>query len=232
MTGPHGEQVSMIDARVSTPALRRAYDCYSHFYGALAAPLERKARMLALARAGITRQDAVLEVAVGPGVTFLEILKRVDSPQVVYGVDLSPKMLRAARRRALGAGYAHFDLREADARSLPFGDATFDVVYNSYMLDLIPLGEMPGVLSEFRRVLKPGGRLALANFSKRAGSKTMRLYEAAYTALPARWVPYVAGGCRPVLMAGRVAQAGFHHVEQEFVPGIIPSEVVTAARDR
>lgn len=231
MTESNGGHLSMIDARVSTPALRRAYNWYSHFYGALVAPLERKARMLALARANIKRQDAVLEVAVGPGVTFLEILRRVDSPQLVYGVDLSPGMLRATRQRSLAAGYAHFELREADARSLPFGDGTFDVVYNSYMLDLIPLGEMPRVLSDFRRVLKPGGRLALANFSKRTGSRTMRLYEAAYSALPAPWVPYVAGGCRPVLMAGIVAQTGFHQVDQEFVPGIIPSEVVTAVRN-
>ncbi|HEY5473056.1 MAG TPA: hypothetical protein VIK32_07675, partial [Candidatus Limnocylindrales bacterium] len=105
----------------------------------------------------------------------------------------------------------------------------FDVLFNSYMLDLIPLGEMSVVLGEFLRVLKPGGRLALVNFSKRvAGRRT--LWERVYEALPRRWVPYVAGGCRPVVMAGAVERAGFRDLRQRFVPGLLPSEVVISRK--
>lgn len=225
------QPVTMIEAHAPVAAIRRTYNFLSYFYAALAAPLERKARMLALERAAIRAHDRVLEVAVGPGVTFHEILKRVDRTQAVSGVDLSPKMLEATRQRAQAAGYANVDLREADARALPFADGTFDVLYNSYMLDLIPLAEMSVVLSEFWRVLKPGGRLALTNFSKRDGSKTTWA-ERFYSALPIRWVPYLTGGCRPVVMAGLVTQAGFEDVQHEFVPGIIPSEVVMASKTR
>ena len=217
----------MIEAASPTEAIRRAYDLRSYFYGELVAPLQRRPRGLALAQSGIRPGDRVLEVAVGPGSTLLEILRRVDRTNVVFGVDLSPKMLRKARRRLAAAGYTNVDLREADARQLPFPDRTFDVLYNSYMLDLILLADLPTVLGEFRRVLRPGGRLVLVNLSKEEDGKLTRL-EKFYLALPRGWVPYLLGGCRPVMMEGLVKEAGFCEVRREFIDHIIPSEIVTA----
>jgi demethylmenaquinone methyltransferase/2-methoxy-6-polyprenyl-1,4-benzoquinol methylase len=171
----------------------------------------------------------VLEVAVGPGATLTEILKKVDRTTVVYGVDLSPKMLEKARRRVSDAGYANLDLQEADARQLPFPDGTFDVLYNSYMLDLIPLGDLPVVLGEFRRVLKAGGRLILVSMSKEnASARTW--YERLYQRLPARLVPYLVGGCRPALAEDLVKQAGFSEVTRDYIRHILPSEIVTARK--
>jgi len=217
----------MMEAKAATHRIRRAYNLWSYFYGGLLAPLEHKPRMLGLEKAGIQPQDRVLEVAVGPGATLTEILKRVDRTTVVCGVDLSPKMLEKARRRVSAAGYANLDLREADTRELPFPDGVFDVLYNSYMLDLIPLGDLPVILGEFRRVLKPGGRLVLVNMSKEDGSGRT-WWERLYRWLPARWVPYLLGGCRPVLVEGLVSEAGFREVKREYVHHIIPSEIVTA----
>lgn len=220
---------NMIEAKAPVAKIRSVYDFWSFFYGKIAAPLERKPRMLGLEKAGIGPRDRVLEVAVGPGSTLLEILKRVDRSNTVYGVDLSPKMLEKARKLVKGAGYANADLQEADARKLPFRDGTFDVLYNSYMLDLIPFGEMRTVLGEFRRVLKPGGRMVLVNFSKKDGN-SRTLYERAYEAMPSSIAPYIFGGCRPVLMEGLVREAGFSGVTQEFVPNAIPAEIVTARK--
>lgn len=224
-----GGTVDMIEAQAPTEAIRRAYNLWSWFYGYVGVPLERKARMLGLDEVAVRSGEKVLEVAVGPGATFVEILRRVGPGGTVTGVDLSPRMLDQTRRRALRAGWRKVDVKEADARQLPFPDGAFDVLFNSYMLDLIPLGEMPVVLGEFLRVLKPGGRLALVNFSKRV-AKRRTLWERFYEALPHRWVPYVAGGCRPVVMAGAVERAGFRDQEQQFVPGLIPSEVVIARK--
>ena len=219
----------MIEAKAPTQRIRRAYDFFSLFYGALVAPLERKPRMLGLEKAGIQPQDKVLEVAVGPGATLAEILKRVDRTTVVYGVDLSLKMLEKARRRVSAAGYANLDLQEADARQLPFPDGTFDVLYNSYMLDLIPLGDLPVVLGEFRRVLKPGGRLVLVNMSKE-NEGVLTWYERFYQRLPARLVPYLLGGCRPALAEDLVNQAGFREVTRDYIRHIFSSEIVTARK--
>lgn len=52
------------------------------------------------------------------------------------------------------------------SRLLPFPDATFDVLYNGYMLDLLGLRDISIALGEFRRTLKPGGRLVLVNMTK------------------------------------------------------------------
>lgn len=185
--------------------------------------------MLGLELAAITPQDRVLEVAVGPGVTLLEILKKVDKTNVVHGVDLSPKMLAKARHTVNAAGYTNIDLRETDARRLPFSNDEFDVLYNSYMLDLIPFSDMPVVLREFRRVLKPGGRLVLVNMSKSDDSKLI-FWERFYKSLPAVLVPYLLGSCRPVLMESMVRQCGFSEVTRELVLKAIPSEIVTARK--
>jgi ubiquinone/menaquinone biosynthesis C-methylase UbiE len=219
----------MIEAKAATYRIRRAYNLWSYFYGRLVAPLEHRPRMLGLEKAGIRPRDRVLEVAVGPGVTLTEILKRVDRATVVYGVDLSPKMLERTRRRVSAAGYANVDLREADARQLPFPDGTFDVLYNSYMLDLIPLQDLPVVLGEYARVLKPGGRLVLVNMSKENGSERT-WWERLYTRLPAGWAPYLMGGCRPVLVEGLVSEAGFCEVKREYLRHVITSEIITAKK--
>ncbi len=213
----------MIEAPVHVDGIQRAYNLWSRFYGAIVVPLERKPRRRGLEWAAIQPQDRVLEVAVGTGAALLEILNRVDKGNVVYGVDLSPRMLEKTRRAVAKAGFTNANLRQGDARRLPFDDNTFDVLFNSYMLDLIPLDDMPGLLGEFRRVLKPDGCLVLVNMSKDRG---ITLWERLYRATPARLVPYLYGGCRPVLMEGCAKQAGFRDVHREFIQNLIPSEVV------
>lgn len=219
----------MIEAVAPSERIRRAYNLFSYFYGTVIAPLERRPRMEALKRAGIQPKDKILEVAVGPGATLLEIVKKVERTNVVCGVDLSPKMLEKSRRLVSAAGYSNIDLREADARQLPFPDNTFDALYNSYMLDLIPLKDMPVVLGQFRRVLKPGGRLVLVNMSKKNGSIRTWL-ERVYMQLPEPLVPYLLGGCRPVLMESLVKDAGFYDIRREFIHNIISSEIVIAKK--
>lgn len=218
----------MIQAAAPTEAIRRSYDFLSRFYAPLVGPLERKPRRIGLDAAAIGPHDRVLEVAVGPGLAFLEILKRVDPRTVVHGIDLSPKMLERTGRRARAAGYTNVDLREADTRNLPFPDDSFDVLYNSYMLDLIPLEDMEVVLAEFARVLRPGGRIVLVNLSKPTRERTRA--ETLYMHLPRSWVPYLVGGCRPVLMESLMENAGFVEVRRQFIRHVIPSEVVTARK--
>lgn len=223
------ETAGMIEAHAPVAKVRRAYDLMSYFYGGLVEPLERRARMLGLDQAAVRPGESVLEVAVGPGAAFVELLRRAGPGAAVAGVDLSPRMIERARQRAARAGWTTVDLRQADARRLPFADGSFDLLFNSYMLDLIPLGELPSVLGEFWRVLKPGGRLALVNLSKRSADRRTA-WERIYQRLPRRLVPYLAGGCRPVIMAAGVTHAGFQDVRRQYVSGLIPSEIVVARK--
>ena len=219
----------MIEAIAPTEKIRRAYDYASVFYGPLIAPVERKPRMRGLALANIQPSDMVLEVGVGPGSTFIEILRKVRRDIPVFGVDLAPRMIGKARLLTGRAGYLNTYLRVADARSLPFADEYFDVLYSSYLLDLLPLRDIRTVLTEFKRVLKPGGRLLLVNMSKPDDSH-MTMFEKLYQAIPDVLVPYLFGGCRPVLSTELVRQVGFNGVRREFMQHIMPSEIVLAVK--
>ena len=219
---------AIIEAAATPEQVRRVYDLWSHFYGWTAPLFERRPQMLALEKADIRPHDKVLEVAVGPGGILLEIARRTN---VVWGIDISPKMLAKARRRVTKAGYGSVDLQlhEADARSLPFPDNAFDVIFNSYMFDLLPLKDIPLVLAEFRRVLRPTGRLVLVNMSKEHGNR-WTWWERIYQSLPRRWAAYLLGGCRPVLLESFVEEAGLAEVQRQFIGGILPTEIVTARK--
>lgn len=219
----------MIEAAATPEQARRVYDLWSHFYGWWAPLFERRPQMLALERVTIRPHDKVLEVAVGAGGILVEIVRRLDPANTVCGIDVSPKMLAKAHRRTTKAGFGNINLREADARSIPFADDSFDVPFNSYMFDLLPLKDMPIVLGEFHPVLKHGGRLVLVNMSKKDGG-ICTWWERLYQRLPRSWAAYLLGGCRPVLLDSFVRDAGFREVEREFIRGLLPSEIVTAKR--
>lgn len=221
------EMTPIVDSVCGSKEIRRAYDLWSHIYGKVAAPLERGPRKLALELASIQPEEKVLEVAVGPGQILLEILKRVNRTNLVYGVDLSWNMLEQSRRRAHRAGYSNVSLGEADTRQLPFADHAFDVVYSSYVLDILSVHDILSALKEFRRVLKGRGRVVLVNLSKR-GLPNRTWVEFLYRWMPATWVPYVLGGCRPVILNDLVCDAGFSSVERKFIGGLMSSEIVTA----
>ena len=78
----------MIEAVAPTDRIRRAYNILSLGYAAFLSPLERKPRMLGIERAALRPNDKVLEVAVGPGHSFLEILKRVEPVGSNYSAEL------------------------------------------------------------------------------------------------------------------------------------------------
>ncbi|OHD69394.1 MAG: hypothetical protein A2W19_05665 [Spirochaetes bacterium RBG_16_49_21] len=215
-------QNGIIEATVEVAKIRKTYNWMSKVYF-LFAPMEKTARMRGIELAQIQSDDKVLEVAVGIGHSFLEIIKRVERKNTVYGVDLAPGMLKKTKKLVSKKGYSNFDLKESDARHLPFPDETFDVLYNSFMLDLIPIADFPVVLKEFQRVLRKDGRLVLVNLSKK--DSTPVFLEKLYNLSPYFW-----GGCRPVLMESFVKQTGFRNVKREIPQTILPSEIVTGLK--
>jgi ubiquinone/menaquinone biosynthesis C-methylase UbiE len=115
----------------------------------------------------------VLEVAVGTGLN----LGHYPADVRLTGIDLSPGMLAKARHRADQLG-RRVELRTADAEHLPFPDASFDTVVCTYSLCGIP--DERQALAEMARVLRPGGRLLLADHIEAkawAGRLLQRLVE-------------------------------------------------------
>jgi ubiquinone/menaquinone biosynthesis C-methylase UbiE len=102
---------------------------------------------------------AMLDIGTGPGHIPLLVCARVPGCRVT-GVDLSRHMLELATRRLSGSAFAERTLfRCADAKALPFFDGAFDAVFSNTILHHIP--DPRTLLSEARRVLKPGGTLLI-----------------------------------------------------------------------
>lgn len=103
--------------------------------------------------------EQVLDVGMGSGSYFEEVLKRIPRGRYFAG-DLSLGMARQARQRIAGTRVSVFN---GDAQSLPLGDAQFDIVLANHMLYHVP--DLDQALHQIRRVLKPGGQLIAATNS-------------------------------------------------------------------
>jgi ubiquinone/menaquinone biosynthesis C-methylase UbiE len=79
----------------------------------------------------------------------------------VTGIDMTPEMLAKARESAAEMELDNVELAEGEAEALPFADESFDVVVSNGVIDLIP--DKDAVFSELARVLRPGGRIQIAD---------------------------------------------------------------------
>lgn len=105
--------------------------------------------------AAISPGQRVLDVACGTGVLAREAQRRITPGGSVVGLDINAGMLAVARRKEPAV-----DWREGRAESLPFEDGAFDAVVSQF--GLMFFEDKPGALREMTRVVKPGGRLAVA----------------------------------------------------------------------
>src|SRR6266403_4188308 len=107
----------------------------------------------------------VLDLACGVGDPALSIAAEVAPSGRVTATDLGPGMMSLAEELARKKGLANIDFREADAESLPFGDASFDVLTCRFGIMFFP--DLGKALRECLRVLKPGGRAAFVAWGKK-----------------------------------------------------------------
>jgi len=108
--------------------------------------------------------DHVLEVAVGGGHLAAQVLPLI-SKGWYDGVDLSPEMLERAQQRLARTSYRNYRLLQGDARALPLKTASYNVLFSTYMLELVPLTEIPRICAEFARVVKAGGRCVVLTYA-------------------------------------------------------------------
>jgi ubiquinone/menaquinone biosynthesis C-methylase UbiE len=212
----------MTEARLDKSKVPDTYRRIASLYDAWAWLTESRARDRCLAMAAIQDGESVLEVAVGTGLAFARILDANPSGRN-EGIDLTDAMLARAERRASAAGHTNFQLRIGDAYALDSGNDSFDVLINNYMFDLLPEKDFSRVLSEFKRVLRPGGRLVMVNMTEGA-----RWYNGIWGLLYGI-SPALLGGCRGVSLVPHLEAAGFEQIEREYVSqATFPSEVIVA----
>lgn len=180
------------------------YDRMSRWYDALAEGSEGELTEEGLQKLGLAPGEAALEVGCGTGHGLVTLARRVGPAGRVAGADLSRGMLRRSSETVDRAGlHGAVPLVLADAAYLPFASRSFDAVFMSYTLELIDTPEIPAVLSQCRRVLRPGGRLGVVALALRPGGPMATLYAWAHRHLPA------LADCRAIPVREMVQEAGF-----------------------
>jgi ubiquinone/menaquinone biosynthesis C-methylase UbiE len=217
----------------SLPVLKREYSAKDvEMSYARAAPVfgiwsrltEKKAVDRALELANIRDGESILEVAVGTGAVFREVVKRNEHGRN-EGIDISSAMLSAAIKRMKNGRLSNFHLQQADAHDLPVGNEEFDLVINNYMVDLLPEIDFGNIFREFYRVLRPGGRIVIVTMA--FGSKW---YNGIWFLL-AKHFPSILTNCRPVRIEKLLLDTGFVDLTAEKISqNTFPSQIITGKK--
>jgi len=133
------------------------YEKLAKVYDLTFGPTLHPGRLIALERMGIRPGDKILEVGVGTGINASLYPRNCH----VTGIDFSAKMLDKARERVAKKGVTNVTLGEMDAANLTFADGSFDIVYAPYVISVV--SDPLRVVSEMRRVCRPGGKIVILN---------------------------------------------------------------------
>jgi arsenite methyltransferase len=155
--------------------------------------------------ADLREGETVLDLGSGAGADVLISARRVGPSGRVIGLDMTDEMLALARANAKLAGAANAEFVKGHIEMIPLADASVDVVISNCAINLS--GDKPAVLREVARVLRPGGRFAVADVIADPGM------DAATRSDTQRWTRCVAGALTREEFASALAAAGLVDVE-------------------
>jgi ubiquinone/menaquinone biosynthesis C-methylase UbiE len=172
---------------MSRDTTRANYDRLSRWYD-LFSSSERRFTETGLRLLDPKPDEVILEIGFGTGHALTALAQKAR----VWGIDLSPGMLTVTEQHLRRAGLRdRVTLQVGDATSLPFPEKMFDAAFMSFTLELFPENEIPRVLAECYRVLRPGGRLGVVALAKK-DSRAVKVYEWFHAKLPQ------VVDCRPI----------------------------------
>jgi ubiquinone/menaquinone biosynthesis C-methylase UbiE len=145
--------------------------------------------------------ESVVDLGSGSGMDAFYAAGLVGPSGHVYGVDFTHEQLDKARRLAIEAGLAQVEFREARIEALPLADASVDCVISNGVINLCP--DKNAVFAEAARVLKPGGRLAIADIISEQPLKDSIVCNADL------WASCIGGAAQQELYLQAIESAGF-----------------------
>ena len=185
---------------------RASYNRLSRWYDVIAGSTEKKYRDWGLEKLSAQAGEKILEIGFGTGHCLVSLAQAVGPTGGVIGLDISDGMLAIARDRLQKDGLSdRTDLHLGDAAKVDFiKSGTLDGVFMSFTLELFDNPEIPRVLQECHRILKPGGRLAVVSMTKTdPPGVAVRMYEWFHDYMPNY------ADCRPIFARQAIEQSGF-----------------------
>lgn len=160
-----------------------------------------------VAVAELREGETVLDLGSGGGIDVLLSARRVGPTGKAYGLDMTDEMLALARENQRKAGVANAEFLKGEMEDVPLPDGSVDVIISNCVVNLSP--DKDRVLREAQRVLRPGGRVAIADIVTRgrvpaALKRSMEL-----------WAGCLAGALAEEEYRQKLAAAGFVDVEIE-----------------
>jgi arsenite methyltransferase len=160
--------------------------------------------------AGLKPGDTVVDLGSGAGMDTCLAAQRVGPTGRVFGFDLTREMVERARAIAAQAGFANVTFTEADIARLPLGDGSADAAISNCVINLAP--DKGAVYRELFRVLKPGGRISVADIVLRGPKQEIHsLYKRASAG---NWCACVAGALEEQEYLDTITAAGFGEIQR------------------
>ncbi|TWT61692.1 class I SAM-dependent methyltransferase [Rubinisphaera italica] len=200
------------------------YNKIAKVYDLLAEHSEQPMREKGLQKLAAQPGERILEVGFGTGHSVVELAQAVGPTGRVLGVDISDEMVALTNELLQRAGLSErVELTCGDAESLPYEDDSLNGVFTSFTFELFDTPEIPKVLAEWKRVLKPGGRLVVVALSKEGKQGViMKAYEWTHKHFPNLM------DCRPVYARRAIEAAGFDVKETDIEHMWVAVEIVLA----
>jgi demethylmenaquinone methyltransferase/2-methoxy-6-polyprenyl-1,4-benzoquinol methylase len=202
---PVAEQPSILRVFQTKDQTKAFYNKISQVYDLLSERSEAPMRQAGLRLLNPSAGEHLLEIGFGTGHTLISLAKAVGPKGKVFGIDLSDKMAKLARANLAKAGLlSRATIRCGDATQLPYAADRMDGVFMSFTLELFDTPEIPKVLRECKRVLRPGGRIVVVGMSKEGRKDPMvNVFEWTHKHFP-KFLD-----CRPIFVCRALKEAGF-----------------------
>jgi SAM-dependent methyltransferase len=176
--------------------------------------------------------ETVLDLGSGGGFDCFLAAQQVGPSGAVIGVDMTPEMIAKARDNSRKGGYSNVEFRLGEIEHLPVSDQSVDVILSNCVINLSP--DKPAVFREALRVLKPGGRLAIADIVA-----ALPLPEA-FRNDPALLAACVGGAITVAELKTMLSEAGFEDIRirprdesrqfiREWAPGLKVEDYILSA---